>query len=250
MDVTVLGTGSPNEMRIATGLVVTAPDCEPLVIDTCGGFEFYRQLKRTGISIDGLRNIILTHRHLDHIGGMPALFIQGQAIHIYAQADTHEAVEGLMAAGFPEWPINPEVRRTVVAPGERWEIGGFTVRFFGVEHRVPTVAVRVEREGKTLAFSADSRPCQGLIDCARDADLFLCDALYAGRDGQHLVERAAMLMHPTGEQAGEIARQANARALVLLHLGSRSQPERILAEARDVFSGPVTLAEDGAAYTV
>lgn len=250
MQVTVLGTGSPNEERLATGLVVRAPGCEPLVIDTCGGFEFYRQLKRVGIEIDTLKHIILTHRHLDHIGGMPALFIEGGAIDIYALADTHNAVKALMAAGFPEWPINPEVRRITVEPGERREIGGFAVDVFAVEHRVPTIAVRVELAGRTLAFSADSLPCEALIRCARGADLFLCDALYAARDGDELVGRARRLMHPTALEAGLMAAEAGAHALTLLHLSSRSRPETLLTEAGEVFSGPVRIAEDGATYEV
>lgn len=250
MEVTVLGTGSPNEIRLATGLVVSAPGCAPLAIDTCGGFEFYRQVVRLGMPFDGLRHVILTHRHLDHIGGVPALFIEGHAFDLYALADTHEAVRGLMAAGFPEWPINPEVRRVTIKPGERREIGGHAVQFFGVEHRVPTVAVRVEHAGRTLAFSADSIPCDALIACAREADLFLCDALYAASDGPHLIQRAANLMHPTGREAGRLATEANARALVLLHLSSRSTPERILADARETFAGPVVVAEDGVTYPV
>lgn len=250
MHVIVLGTGSPNEARVATGMVVTAPGCEPLVIDTCGGFEFYRQLLGVGIPIGDLRNVILTHRHLDHIGGMAALFIEQQPLDIYALADTHEAVRGLMAVGYPEWEIHPEVRRIEIAPGERREIGGFTVEFFAVVHRVPTVAVRVSQGGKTFAFSADSLPCDALIDCAREADLFLCDALYAASDAPALVDRARMLMHPTAREAAEMATRAGVRSLILTHLSGRSSAESILLEARAHFSGPVVVAEDGGRYAV
>jgi len=250
MDVTVLGTGSPNEMRATTGLVVRAPGCAPLLIDTCGGFELPRQLATAGIPIADLRQVVLTHRHLDHIGGMPALFIEGRPLTIYAQADTHEAVAALMLAGFPEWPVNPQIRHVTIVPRERREIGGFSVEFFAVQHRVPTVAVRVEQDGRALAFSADSVPCDALLACAREADLFLCDALYAAGDGEHLVERARRLMHPTGREAGEMATAAGARALTLLHLGSRSTPERIFEDARATYTGPLRIAEDCETYRV
>jgi len=49
MEITFLGTGSPmSPERCATGLLITAPKCEPLLIDTCGGFELPRQLARIG----------------------------------------------------------------------------------------------------------------------------------------------------------------------------------------------------------
>lgn len=250
MEVTVLGTGAPLAMRAATGLVITAPDCAPLLIDTCGGFELPRQLVRVGLPIDALKHVVVTHRHLDHIGGMPALFIANQPLDIYALADTQAGIQGLMAAGFPEWPIHPAVRYHTIEAGDRREIGGFTVEFFGVEHRVPTVAVRVERTGKRLAFSADSIPCDALVACAREADLFLCDALYAARDGAQAAARARLLMHPTAREAGLMATAARARALILLHLSGRSNHEHIQAEASTTFAGPVLVAEDCATYPV
>src|SRR5262249_36920102 len=49
LEITFLGTGSPMAPeRCATGLLVTAPGCEPLLIGTCGGFELPRQLARIG----------------------------------------------------------------------------------------------------------------------------------------------------------------------------------------------------------
>lgn len=248
MQVTVLGTGSPNAPSVATGLIVRDPKHPPLVIDTCGGFEFYRQLLATGIPIKELRDIILTHRHGDHIGGMMPLFIAEQPLTIYAQPDTREAVDGLMAACYPEWPIHPEVEWIPIGPGERREIAGYEVEFFEMNHRVPTVAVRLEAEGKVLAFSADGRPCQPMIDCARNADLFICDACYAESDG--LQQRAERLMHPTGREAARMAREADAKALLLLHFSSLTSPAHVKAEAAGIFGGFLTVAEDGRTYEV
>lgn len=251
MDVTLLGTGSPMAPeRNATGLLVTAPGCEPLLIDTCGGFELPRQLARIGQPISQLRNVIVTHRHMDHAGGMPALFIASIPLNLYALPDTHAGIRDLMNACFPEWPIHPEVERVPIEPGAPYAIGGFAIEFFSAEHRVPTVAVRVQHGGRTLGFSADGLPNEGMIACARDADLFICDALCAARDGAEWAARARSLMHPVAHEAAEMAVAANARSLALTHLARYANPDNLLAEARDVFSGPVVVPDDGTRLSV
>ncbi|MCA1669500.1 MAG: MBL fold metallo-hydrolase [Thermomicrobia bacterium] len=251
MDITLLGTGSPMAPeRCATGMVVTAPGCEPLLIDTCGGFELPRQLAKIGQPINALRNVIVTHRHMDHAGGMPALFIASIPLAIYALPDAHAGIRELMNGCFPEWPIHDGVERIPIEPGQPYVIGGFSVEFFATEHRVPTVAVRVQYRGRTLAFSADGIPNDGMIACARDADLFICDALCAARDGAEHATRARSLMHPVAREAAEMAVAANARSLALTHLARYANADNLLAEARALFPSPVVVLDDGMRLSV
>ena len=246
MRVTLLGTGAPlSPDRAMTGMVVTAPGCAPLMIDTCGGFELARRLAASAIPIGDVRNVVLTHRHMDHIGGMPALLLARQPLDIFASPDTHAGVAALMQAAFPEWHWHDEVASHEVAAGETRDIGGFTVGFFACDHRVPTLAVRVTAGGRTFAFSADSRPTADLVACARDADVFLCDAICAEADGEAAVERANWTMHPTAREAAEMATQAGARRLVCTHIGRFGSPDRIAQEAARHFSGAASVAADG-----
>jgi len=249
MEVTMLGTGAPLAPgRATTGLLVTAPGCEPLLLDTCGGFELARQIMAAGVALADLRNVVVTHRHLDHSGGVPALLLANLPLAFYGSEDTQAGLDGLLAATYPEWPPRAGVTRPLVAAGERREIGGFIVEFFAVEHRVPTLAVRVSHGGKVLAFSADSVPCDALIACARDADLFVCDTICAARDGERWAEHARRLMHPIAREAAAMATKAGAKALALVHIGRFADPANILAEAQEGFAGPVTVPDDLARY--
>lgn len=251
MKVTLLGTGAPlHPARAMTGMIVTARGCKPLLIDTCGGMELARQLEFVGFDRAKLRNVIVTHRHLDHAGGMLDLFLARIPLDIYALQDTHEGIAVVMAGAFPEWDLSPDVVRHNVLPNTGQEIGGFQVQFFEGVHRVPTIAVRVSKGGKHFAFSADSVAYDGLVACARDANLFLCDALCAERDGKKAVDRARATMHATAREAAEMAKAAGAKALLLTHLARFADPNKVLAEAKAHFFGPVALAEDGATYTL
>ena len=108
----------------------------------------------------------------------------------------------------------------------------------------------MRRSRSITAFSADSRPCDALIDCAKGADLFVCDAICAEADGEVAAKRARELMHPTAREAATMATQAGAARLVCTHIGRFGSPERILSEAKASFSGDVAVPADGATLAI
>ena len=231
-----------------TGMIVTAPDCAPLLIDTCGGLELARQLELVGFDRADLRSVIVTHRHLDHSGGIQDLLLARMPLDIYALLDTHEGIAETTHGSFPEWELHPDVARHEIQPGVALDIAGFRVEFFRAEHRVPTVAVRVSQGGKTFAFSADTSACNELVACAKNADLFLCDALCADLDGEEAAAIAWSAMHATARAAATMATGAGAGALACTHIARFANPNNILAEATAHFSGAVTIARDGDRY--
>jgi ribonuclease BN (tRNA processing enzyme) len=251
MNVTFLGTGAPlNPARGNTGLVVTADGCQPLLIDTCGGLDLALRLAAAGVALADLRHIIVTHRHMDHAGGMMALYLANMPLDVHALADTHAGIAEVKAGCFPEWEVNAGVARHEITFDGARDIGGFKVAFFPVDHRVPTMAVRVAAAGRTLAFGADCLPCEGLERVARNADLFICDAICAEADGPAAAKRAHDLKHTTARQAGETARAAGAGRLACVHIGRFGTPANIAREAAGVFDGEVGIPDDGARWTV
>jgi ribonuclease BN (tRNA processing enzyme) len=68
----------------------------------------------------------------------------------------------------------------------------------------------VRRGGRTLAYSGDSSPSERLVELARDADLFLCEAT---------LERAELDADPRGHLSADEARathEASGAARLLL----------------------------------
>jgi ribonuclease BN (tRNA processing enzyme) len=104
-----------------------------------------------------------------------------------------------------------------------------------VSHYVPTLGVRVELPAsrRSLVFSSDTRPCPSLTRLAQDTDFLIHEAT-----GAHTG-------HSSAFQAGETARQANAKALYLIHYPVwESDPRRLVDEARASYGNSVYLAED------
>jgi ribonuclease BN (tRNA processing enzyme) len=114
------------------------------------------------------------------------------------------------------------------------EVGALRLRPFAVAHAVPTFGCRVESSGGVWAYSADSAPCPGLVELARSADLFFCEAFRSTPGAGELTT----VMTP--EQAGEVAAAAGARWLVLTHLHPDADPSRALSRARSSYPGRST----------
>ena len=173
-----------------TGMIVTAPGCAPLLIDTCGGLELARQLEVVGFDRADLRAVIVTHRHLDHAGGIEDLLLARMPLDIYALLDTQDGIAEMTHGSFPEWGLHPDVARHQISPGTTRDIAGFRVEFFRAEHRVPTVAVRVSK-GAGPSPSAPTLWLARRSSRVPERDLFLCDTFCAELDGEEICEASA-----------------------------------------------------------
>ena len=110
---------------------------------------------------------------------------------------------------------------------------------FGRLQRGETVAgVRPEqvigepRDGRKLAISGDTAPCETLAIAAHGADLLIHEATFG--EAEH--ERAAQTGHSTAAQAARVARDADVRLLALTHVSARYAGGELRDEARAVFA--------------
>lgn len=248
MKITLLGTGAPiHPTRNTMGILLEATHCEPLLLDTCGGFEVTRALAQQGYYRSGksIHNVIVSHQHGDHIGGVPALMIAFEALRFYGPSEALEAARAIATLSYPHFQELRAHQTNFIATDttQTYDIGGFTLRFYAVPHRVPTYAVRVWHEDKVFAYSADSIACDTLAACAKDADLFLCDALCSSHDGYN--QSTKELMHPLASEAAHIAKAAGAKQLALTHIGRIASTEAMLKEAQEIFGQAVSIPDDG-----
>jgi ribonuclease Z len=115
---------------------------------------------------------------------------------------------------------------------------GKEVAFKGKKILPEEVTFKVQ--GKKLTYIADTVATDNCIKLAEDADLLICESVYAS--GHE--EKAFEYKHLTAQQAALIANNANVKKLVLTHFSQRyKNTQDIEEDARTVFNN-VICAED------
>jgi ribonuclease Z len=103
----------------------------------------------------------------------------------------------------------------------------------------------VETPGQKLTYVVDALFSQlnvtRIVELARDADLFYCEALFLDVDRAQALQRH----HLTARQAGTLARWAGAKRLEVFHFSPRydRMADRIYAEAAAAFRGELEADE-------
>jgi ribonuclease BN (tRNA processing enzyme) len=243
LDVTVLGSAGSHTGpgRACSGYLVTA-DGTQLLVDCGNGATANLQRLTRPADLDA---ILITHRHVDHcidlIGMFYALRFHAdgpQPIRLYAAPEVVGTLTGLLSHD-SAFEFREVFDVHEVVGGDRFEVGPMTVSLVDTVHPVPTVAPHIEFEGARVVYSSDTAWCDELVELARGADLFLCEATWQG-DATDLPTG----MHLTARDAGRLATAADVRRLVLTHVLGSLDPDRSLAEARETFAGDLEVAED------
>jgi ribonuclease BN (tRNA processing enzyme) len=241
MRLTVLGSsgGYPVPGAACSGYLLEEDDTR-IWIDAGSG-TFPRLLEHC--RPDELTAVLISHLHADHwtdlVLGIHALrfaFERETPLPVYGPAGWVETM-GVVA----EWAREeqPAFEAREVKEGETIHVGPLKILPVPVEHTadLDTYGFRIMNGSCSAAYSADSGPCQALIDLARDVDLFVCEAGAPGDEEMH--------MHLNGRQAGEFAARAGARRLLITHLSPNADAGETAVRARAAFGGPIYVAADG-----
>jgi len=218
------------------------------MVDCGNGSTANLQMRMPFWELDG---VLITHRHADHcvdlVGMYYALkFHENGARHVplYAAPEVMDMLTSLLTRD-SAFEFAEAFPCTEVDAGDRFQIGDLSFELFPSIHPVPTVSLRAEAEGKVLAYSSDSYGGPDLIEAARGADVFLCEATWPGDLADHPEG-----IHLTGKAAGRIATEAEVGHLLLTHLWPDADRDLIRDECRQTWAGKLDLVEDNQIWTV
>ncbi|MEZ5347128.1 MAG: 3',5'-cyclic-nucleotide phosphodiesterase [Pyrinomonadaceae bacterium] len=154
---------------IEDGAVSPKQHLSCFIVDDCVSIDAGSlAMSANAIQRENIRDIVLTHAHIDHIAGLP-LFIDDlfativKPVEVYA---TQEVIDVLRSDIF-NWNVYPDfselrnengvvLRYQPFTPGQKFHIKHLTFKALGVNHKVPAVGFIVSDGNSTFAITGDS----------------------------------------------------------------------------------------------
>jgi ribonuclease Z len=271
------GAGKADPHRFSPSNLVWVGE-EPILVD-CGNGALLR-MRKAGVYPSEIRRVFITHLHYDHYSDLPYLAIEpliGEAafdrgqLEVFGPPGTRRLLRDFERTYDPEidtyaylegYERTRELARArVTETYDGWsvEVNGWRVTTAQVDHgivKIPSFAYRFDSPGgRSLVFSGDTVPCDGIRRLAQGADVLVHESTLPEHEVELRKERGyAWFIHSTPRLAGQVARDAGVAKLVLNHFAAwnsfvAGKPAYDWADlgppvAREEFDGEVVLGLD------
>jgi ribonuclease Z len=258
--VTFMGTGAAFSTRRRTNVALLVQEGATRILIECGPTVLY-QLDLAGANVGQVRYLFVSHRHGDHILGLPMflltrlLRVRSRGLTVLGSGDVLQAGKDLTRLVYPELTEHLDSLCWVEVPaGEPASLElepSIQLSTLPVSHssHVSALAVRLDFQssGRSLVYTGDTAYTEELTDLAAGCDLLVHEANFseALEPGLKADGRGG---HSSACQAGHAASRAACRTLALVHLSPDyvGREDEVRAEAAQEFDGQIIVPNDGA----
>ncbi len=189
--------------------------------------------------------VFISHGHPDHCADLNPL-LRARALGDYPAAPlpvytVPAALDAVLALDRPGMLADAYLLNEF-APGSALRIGPFGCQTRLLPHWLPNAGLRLTADDVVIAYTGDTGPSEDIAQLARDADLLVADATFAGQ-----VPEESHGYLSSARDAGQQATAAGAHRLLLTHLWPGTDQDAARTAAADHYAGDVAVATPGLA---
>ncbi|NQT75480.1 MAG: MBL fold metallo-hydrolase [Candidatus Omnitrophica bacterium] len=204
-----------------------------------------KNLLQLNVDFLNLDLIFYTHLHLDHVSELAAILfatkipptIRQRPLSVYGPAGLKDYYENMRRLYKETVYTDAYTLNIEEMENKKIEMEGFEISTRTMEHHGGSMGYRIATPGGNLAvYSGDTDYCDALVEFAKDADLLMLDCSFP--------DEMKMKGHLSPKDAGRVARESNAKKLVLVHMYPVCDQYDMAAQCKKEFIGDVLVGED------
>ena len=262
--VQVLGSGAPGFVRdrANTSYLLWVGNQAKILLDAGGGA--YVRFGQAGAKFSDLSMILVSHLHPDHVSDLPGVLWSGRmtrndTLPIIGPSGDEAApsfsdfLQRLFDPRTGAFEVLASVMPNATGPGVKlqpsvidvtrpepvavFDRGGMKVTALGIPHgNLPTLAYRVETQGKSIVFSSDQNGTNShFLDFAKGANLLILH-LAIGVGAKNPNQALPLVV-------GQMAQSVRPGRLILSHIANFDL-DAAVADVKRNYTGPLTVGAD------
>jgi ribonuclease Z len=255
-----LGTSAGHSYNFYNACFLLQKNAEYMLIDGGGGNTILKQLKILNIDGNNIKNIFVTHSHLDHIIGIVWVIRKIETmmrinkyegnLNIYASDITIDAIRtiaNLTSSANYNIFLDNRIILNVVKDREEVNILNEKFIFYDINaQKEKQFGFKIIMEdNKTLVCNGDEPLNEINYDLVKNADYLIHEAMCL--DSEKEVKQPYRKGHSTAKDACDVANSLNVKNLILYHISNDDVENRkikFLSENEKYFKGNLYVPND------